>query len=90
MAAHEKSEGFLQYERDIAAIQARISNGDLSDDTEIMFEVTEAMIRNAPRMNDNEREVIAARSLALHGTICRALAKDFGTPVPGNDPEKPN
>ena len=86
---HEKSEGLLQYERETANLEKRIERGELGSIEEVATEHGRILADAAPGMSDNELLRIRDRALVGHGILAEILA-DFGQPVPGNDPNKPN
>jgi hypothetical protein len=88
MKKRRKSKGWLQYEREVAEIPARIIRGEITED-DIDEEVFAAFERGIPTMSKTELRLVIPRMLTIHTLAANFLAAG-GRPVPGNDPKKLN
>jgi hypothetical protein len=84
-----KSEGMLQFEREMAELEKRIERGEFNDPLTPSREYTRILQAMLPRMTDSERDSVQRLQLRSHQVGAEILA-GYGQPVPGSDPKRPN
>ena len=79
--AKVKSEGLLQFEREVAALEKRTGDGEFSDLRELGLECSRILKKALPRMTAAERDAIQRMELHAHHVGATILA-ELGHAVP--------
>ena len=84
-----KSEGLLQFEREMADLEKRIGRAEFNDLLAPGREYNRILEVTLPKMTEGERASIRHTQLHAHQVGAEILA-EHGHPVPGSDPKRPN
>jgi len=84
-----KSNGMIQFEREIAILERRIEEGEFNDPMAPGRECNRILQAALPKMTEGERQSIQIMQLRAHQVGAEILA-EHGYPVPGSDPKKLN
>ena len=84
-----RSDGLRQFEKGLDELEERVDRGEFTDSNNFGQELYRLLETTLPRMTAYERDAIEKQLLTTHYINAKILAEQ-GTPVPGNDPRRPN